>query len=173
MLVVLWAFYPLWLLAGWVDYRDRGRSELAWPHGAREAALQLAMLVQVGLGLAAVLAFQASYLLLVVLLVLAMAYLVTSSLNPRWVDGPRTGALVRHLRTLFEALPLLALALFIADILPDLDRLPVPAWSLDWRLPPLPPGVWAAVFLPAAVFAIGPGLAELRRALRARDSQPA
>jgi hypothetical protein len=174
VLVVLLAFYPLWLLAGWLDYRDHRRNETASPHGAREAALHLAMLVQVGLGLAAALAFLPSYLLLWVLLGLAMAYLVTTSLNPRWVDGRRrTGVMARLLHTLFEALPLLALALFIADNLPRLDRIAAPAWALAWRSPPLPPGVWLAVFLPAAIFAIGPGLAELRRALRARDTQPA
>jgi hypothetical protein len=174
VLLVLCAFYPVWLLAGWLDYRDHRRKETAPPHGAREAALHLAMLVQVGIGLAATLAYLPSYVLLLVLLVLAMAYLVTTSLTPRWVDGRRrTGVLARLQNTLFEALPLLALALFIADTLPRLDRLATPAWTLVWRSPPLPPAVWLAVFLPAAIFAVGPGLAELRRALRARDTQAA
>ena len=174
VLVVLWAFYPLWLLAGWLDYRDHRRNEMASPHGAREAALHLAMLVQVAVGIAAALAFLPSYLLLLILLLLAMAYLVTTSLNPRWVDGRRrTGPLARALHTLFEALPLLGLALFIADNLPRLDLLATPGWTLDWRSPPLPPGLWLAVFLPGAMFAVGPGLVELRRALRARATQPA
>jgi hypothetical protein len=115
VLLVLCAFYPVWLLAGWLDYRDHRRKETAPPHGAREAALHLAMLVQVGIGLAATLAYLPSYVLLLVLLVLAMAYLVTTSLTPRWVDGRRrTGVLARLQNTLFEALPLLALALFTA-----------------------------------------------------------
>jgi hypothetical protein len=174
VLVVLWAFYPLWLLAGWLDYRDHRRDDLASPHGARAAALHLAMLVQVAIGLAAALAFQPSHALMLLLLVLAMAYLATTSTNPRWFVGRRrSGALVRHMHTLFEALPLLALALFIADKLPRLDLLASPRWALDLRSPPLPAGLWMAVFLPAAVFAIGPGLVELRRAQRARDTQPA
>lgn len=174
VLVFLWAFYLLWLLAGWFDYRGHRRHEVASAHGAREAALHLAMLVQAVAGVAAALAFVPSYAMLLILLVLAMAYLVTTSFNPRWTDGRRhAGALARHLHSLFEALPLLALALFIADILPRLDRPAAPAWTLDWRTPPLPVGLWLAVFLPAALFAIGPGLVELRRAQRARATQPA
>jgi hypothetical protein len=173
VLVVLWAFYPLWLLAGWLDYRDHRRDETASPQVARAAALHLAMLVQAAIGLAAALAFLPSASLMLILLVLAVAYLATTSANPRRFEGrPRSGRLARHMHTLFEALPLLALALFIADNLPHLD--PIAAhWSLDLRSPPFPAGLWLAVFLPAAVFAIGPGLSELRRALRARDTQPA
>lgn len=173
--VVLWAFYPIWLLAGWLDYRDHRANEMVAATGARDAALHVLMLVLVAVGLAAALAFLPSYSLLLGLLALAMAYLATTSANPRWVDGRRrTGPLARHLHSVFEALPLLGLALFIADNLPRLDLLATPGWFLELRTPPLPAGIWAAVFLPVLAFAIGPGLAELRRAQRARDdAQPA
>lgn len=171
VLVVLWAFYPLWLLTGWLACRGPRHHAV---HGAREAALHVAMQVQAAVGLAAALAFRPSHLLLLILLVLAVAYLVTTSVSPRRSDGRRHGgALARHVHALFEALPLLALALFIADVLPRLDRLAAPGWILEWRTPPLPAGIWLAVLLPAAILAIGPGLGELRRAQRARAMQPA
>ncbi|MGH8030053.1 MAG: hypothetical protein ACREO3_08975, partial [Arenimonas sp.] len=169
VLVVLWAFYPLWLVAGWFDYRHHRYCSLARRGGVREAALHLSMLVLVTLGLVATLAWLPTYALMVLLLALALAYLAAASSNPRWVDGgARTRRFSRHVSALFEFLPLFALALFLAEHWPRLDLLAYSDWTLEWRTPALPAGLWAAVFVPVAAFAIGPGLAELRRAWRAR-----
>src|SRR3546814_6519094 len=45
-LMVLWTFYPLWLAAGWLDYRSPRAGAAGRSHGVREAVLHLAMLVQ-------------------------------------------------------------------------------------------------------------------------------
>ena len=174
VLVVLWTFYPLWLAAGWFDYRYHRTGPAGHCHRVREAALHLAMLVQVTAGVAATLAWLPSYSLLLGLLGLALAYLATLGSSPRRVDGgARAGRFARHLGAAFEFMPLFGLALYLAEHWPRLDLLVQPIWTLHWRSPPLPAGVWVAVFLPAIAFAIGPGMAELRRAWLARPARPA
>jgi hypothetical protein len=172
VLVVLWAFYPLWLVAGWLDYRQHSGSDAGRMGGVREAALHLAMLLIVALGIAATLAWLPSYTLLLGLVALALGYMATTTANPRWVDsGARVGPVSRLASRLFEFLPALALALYMAEHWPRLDLLATPGWVLAWRDPALPAGVWLGVFVPLTAFAIAPGLAELRRAWLARPVQ--
>ena len=172
VLVVLWMFYPLWLTAGWLDYRYRREGSARRSNGVREAVLHLAMLLQVTLGLAATLAWLPSYPLMLGLLALALAYFATSSSSRRTIDDDaRAGRLERHLGALVEFMPLFGLGLYFAQHWPRLDDLGQPAWTLEWRSPPLPASVWLAVFLPVIVVAIAPGLAQLRRAWLARPAQ--
>jgi len=174
VLVVLWAFYPLWLGAGWLDYRQHRGSDASRTGGVREAAMHLAMLLLVAIGLAATLAWLPSYTVMLGLSALALGYMALATANPRWVDHATRGGLVSLvISRLFEFLPLLGLALYLAEHWPRLDLLAMSGWDLTWREPPLPPGIWIGVFLPAIAFAIGPGLIELRRAWLARPVQPA
>jgi hypothetical protein len=169
VLWVLWAFYPLWLLAGWLDYRQHRGSDASRHGGVREAALHLAMLVMVAVGLAAALAWLPSYTVMVSLVALVLGYLAAAVANPRWVDrGTRTGTIAHLMGRLFEFLPPLGVALYLAEHWPRLDLLAASGWDLTLREPPLPAGIWVGVFLPVIAFAIGPGLAELRRAWLAR-----
>lgn len=173
VLVVLWAFYLLWLAAGWVDYRqhrfDAGRSV-----AVHEAALHLAMLLLVAMGLATTLAWLPSYTVMLCLASMALGYLALATSMPRWVEvGSRAGVVTRTASRLFEGLPLVAMALYLAEQMPRLDLLAASGWDLTWRLPALPAGTWIGVFLPVLAFAIAPGLAVLRRAWLARPAQPA
>src|SRR5687767_5063993 len=130
VLLVLWTFYPLWLAAGWLDYRYHRAGAAGRGNGVREAALHLAMGVQVTVGLAATLAWLPSYPLLLGLLALALGYLATTSSNPRWVDdGARAGRYARHLSAAFEFMPLFGLALYLAEHWPRLDLLAQPVWT--------------------------------------------
>jgi hypothetical protein len=172
VLVVLWTFYPLWLAAGWLDYRHHRAGSVRRSNGVREAVLHLAMLLQVTAGLAATLAWLPSYPLMLGLLALALAYFATTSSSPRSVeDGTRDARTARYAGALFEFMPLFGLGLYFAEHGPRLEQLARPAWTLEWRTPALPAAVWLAVFLPVLAVAIAPGLAELRRAWLARPAQ--
>ena len=168
LIALLWSFYPLWLAAGWFDYHCHRRTDLPHTTGLREARLHLLMLAQVGSGLLLTLACAPSPLLLAVLLALAIAHLLTSVADTRRADGRRRiGVLEQHVHGFLDVLPLLGLALYLALHAEAFDAAGAGAWTLRWRDPNLPAGVWAAVLAPAAVFAIAPGIVEYLRAWRA------
>jgi hypothetical protein len=164
----------LWLAAGWLDYRCHDRTDLPRTSGVREAALHMAMLAQVGVGLLAALALAPTLGLLAVLLALGVVHLLTSVADTRRADGRRRiGILEQHVHGFLDVLPLLGLALYVALHWPDPADLARADWALRWRTPPLPLAVWLAVLLPAAPFALWPGFVEFRRAWRARRAVPA
>jgi hypothetical protein len=168
---LLWAFFPLWLLAGWLDYRCHRATDLAHTSGLRESAYHLAMLAQVGLGLLAAMALAPTHALLLGLVALAVVHLATAVADTRWADGRRRiGVLEQHVHGFLDVLPLLGLALFLAINWPRPADLADADWSLRWRSPPLPLATWLLVLAPATVFAVVPGIAEFVRAWRARHA---
>jgi hypothetical protein len=165
---LLWAFYPPWLLAGWLDFRCHRRTDLAHTSGVRESAYHLAMLVQVGAGLVAALALAPTHALLLGLVLLAVVHGLIAVADTRWADGRRRiGVLEQHVHGLLDVLPLLGLALYLVMHWPQPEQLAAADWSLRWRDPPLSATTWLLVLVPAALFAVWPGVAEFVRARRA------
>ena len=165
LVALLWLAWPLWLAAGWLDYR--GGSELA--ASPRAAAWHLALLAPVGLGLLAALALAPTHSVLLGLAALATLHLLAAVTDTRRALGRgRAGVLERHVHSLFDLLPLLGLALYVALHWSGNVDLAQADWSVRLREPALPLHAWIAVLAPALALAAWPGWMELRRARRAR-----
>jgi hypothetical protein len=169
LVVLLWLFYPLWLAAGWLDYRCHRLTDLPRTSGLPEAAWHMVMMGQVGVGLLAALALAPSHAVLLGLVALGVLHLLASVADTRRADGRRrVGVLEQHVHSFLDVLPLLGLALYVALHWPGTGDLARADWSLRLREPALPAGVWIAVLAPALAFAVLPGWMEFRRAWQAR-----
>jgi hypothetical protein len=173
---MLWALYPLWLAAGWLDYRCHRATDLPHASGVAESALHLAMLVEVGAGLLAPLLLEVTGAVLAGMWGLVVLHFATSIADTRVADGRRRiGVLEQHVHGVLDMMPLMGTA--IATVLHwDAVRAALSgapgAFALRWRDPPLSGWVLAAVLVPAVAFAIVPGVREFAAARRAARMAP-
>jgi hypothetical protein len=166
LIALLWALYPLWLAAGWYDHHGPRRPG-AQPD-LQDASLHLLMLAEVGLALLLALAFEPSRALVAWLLALAVAHLLTAVADTRRADRRRrAGDFARHVHGFLDALPLLALAVYVVLHASELDGALLSGWAMQVRVPALPPEMWAAAVAPTLLFAVVPGAFAFGRAWRA------
>lgn len=160
--LLVWAFYPLWLVAGLIDYLFHRRTRIERTSGRREAWLHLAQFAVLGIALGAVAGLHMNRLAFALLTVCVVAHSALAHADIAFTEGRRAIApLEQQVHGYMEVLPVTALA--ILAVL-HWETLSIQDWN--WRAKPAPgAGAWALVgsYL---VLAGVPILEELLRCLR-------
>jgi hypothetical protein len=140
--LLVWALYPLWLVAGFIDYVFHRRTRIDRTSGPPEAWLHVAQFAALGIAAAAVAGLHMNRLTFALLTVCVAAHSAMAYADVAFTDGRRYIApLEQQVHGYMEVLPVAALA--ILAVL-HWERLSIPDWS--WRANPAPgPGAWAFV----------------------------
>lgn len=174
--ILLYLVFPLWVLAGLLDWTCHRRTGIERTSGLKENLLHLLMTAEVGLGMLAValLEIDAAVLLLVLMVFLVHELTVYWDLH---YSTPLRPVLPfeQMVHSVMEMLPLLSLAL-LASMQWDQARAlfglgPAAAdFSLRLKSDPLPPAYLAGALAAAVVFNGVPLLEETWRCWKARRS---
>jgi hypothetical protein len=128
--LVLFGFYPLWLLAGAADYLCHRRSTIERTSGVQESWLHVAQFVCMMLIVSGLAVFAARGVALTVLLLLVIAHTALSYIDVRYTQPKRLiSPTEQHAHALLDVLPFVAVA-----VLAVLDSQAVPGY---WRQPAL------------------------------------
>ena len=181
---LVWGFigyvlFPIWLLAGVLDYWLHQRTNIAATAGPRESRLHLAQTLQVGIPVLIVLFLDLNLLTLSLLVAAAVAHTITSYWDIRYASQRRT---ILPLEQVVHAF-MLTLPIFVTTLLlimrwstvqaPTAPGVGTGAWELQWRDPPWEPGVIVTVLVASFLFGMLPALAEYWQVTRASGRAPA
>lgn len=174
---LLYGLMPLWLLAGLGDWLCHRLARIELTAGPYESVLHLLMVLEIGLGLGAVLLLEVDAAVLAIALAACIAHEITVWIDLRFADRQRHIPVPEQwVHSLQLVLPWVGLAgvalLHPAQALALVGLGSEPAdWSLHWKqTAALSPRYLAALGI-AAVLAIGlPFVEELWRGMRARRS---
>ncbi|MES3002217.1 MAG: diguanylate cyclase [Pseudomonadota bacterium] len=172
--ILMYLVFPLWVVAGFVDWACHRRTDIAHTSGLRENLLHLLMFAEIGVGMLAVALLEVNA---AVLLIVTLVFIV-HELTVYWdlhYTSPlrRIGPFEQMVHSFLELLPLLSLALLAVMAWPQALALVgagnVPAdWTLRPKSDPLPGSYLVAGFLAAALFNGLPLLQETWSCLKAR-----
>lgn len=174
-----YVLFPLWLLAGLVDYWTHQRSDIAVTAGVRESVLHLLQTMQVGIPVLVVLFLDLTLATLAVIVAFAVAHTVTAYGDIRYASAYREILpLEQVVHAALITLPLFATVVLVILHWPVVhtptgllaDGSGYPQWR--WRDPPWPRRLVAMVLVASVLFGLLPGLAEFRQGVRARREAP-
>jgi len=168
--VLAWLVYPLWLLAGVLDFLCHRAAGIERSAGTAESRWHLVQLALVGLPIVLALFVEISALLLAITLACVLLHTLAAYADTRVASAHRAiPPFEQHVHAALDALP--AVAFGILAVLHPQQSLALLGgdggdWTLQLRAPPLPPALVAAVLASAALFAVAPALWEWRRCRR-------
>ncbi|MGX5730792.1 hypothetical protein ACWKWK_09695 [Pseudoxanthomonas beigongshangi] len=166
-----WAYagYILWLCAGLADFTLHWREDLAHTSGWAESRLHLLQLGLMGAGVLSWLYLQPSWLVLLLLALLAAVHAVAGYHDTR-IAYPlrRIGPLEQHVHSVLDMAPWFAVVALAGFVMTDAERAGAMDWHLALREPWPAPGLQMRMLLPAGVLVVVPALIESRAAWRAR-----
>lgn len=170
-----YVLFPLWLLCGMADYAVHRRTSIETTSGTHESLLHLLQTAEVALPALLLLFLEVNALVLLLMALGVAAHSWTTWRDLRYADARREITPFEQLvHSLLFSLPLFALALVAVLHWPQARALfdpgdgPAQAWRLAWKSPAFEAWIIAAVLAASLLFAVLPGLAELRATLRAR-----
>jgi hypothetical protein len=141
--------FPLWVAAGFGDYCCHRLSRIEQTTGRIESSLHAVQYLQVVAGVALVLYFDVTSLVLALTIALALAHLVTGYLDIAYTTGRRyISPPEQHAHSYMEALPLVATALVVIlywDAFASIFNGEPDSWTLTRRQQPLPAAALGAV----------------------------
>jgi hypothetical protein len=176
--LLLHAVLPLWMLAGFGDWLCHRVQRIEHTTGVKESLMHLALIGEMGIGVAAALLLQVNAAVLVLLLACCVAHELTtwwdlayaSSVRripvvEQWVHSvqlaiPWVGWFTLAVIHRDQALPILGLG----DAAPD--------WHWHWKDPPLPARDIVAAFAGAACVVVAPFVQEWWRCMRTPVRRP-
>jgi len=160
--LLLWVIYPIWLIAGAVDWLCHRATRIETTSGSTESWLHLAQFLSLAAFLAAALLLPFSAIALIATLAAVLVHTVLSYIDVRFTIGRRhISALEQHVHGFMDVLPWVACALWIVMNLHG-DSAYANAWHMDAR------GT-LILFGSYTVLAGAPVVIELRRTLRTRS----
>jgi hypothetical protein len=161
--LLLWVIYPIWLIAGAVDWFCHRATHIESTSGSTESWLHVAQFLSLAAFLATALLFPFGTVSFVATFAAVLAHTLLSYIDVRFTLGRRhISALEQHVHGFMDVLPWVAWALWIVMNLQG-DSPQVSAWHMDDRGTLLMLGSYA-------VLAGAPVLVELRRTLRTRSA---
>lgn len=172
-LYLMYFLVPLWLLAGFADWWCHRRTGIEHTSGARESALHLVMLGEMGVPALLVLFFEVDALVLTIAVVAFVLHEFTALWDVSYAARRRrVTPFEQHVHSFLELIPLMAISCLVflhRDQLEWLWRDDATAadWRLQAKMQPLPRLYIATVLAAIAVFQIAPYVEELWRGLRA------
>ena len=169
-----YVIFPLWLLAGLVDYALHQRTSIATTSGAPESRLHFVQTLEVGLPVLLVLFFELNLLVLALVVAAAVAHTITAYWDLSYVSSRRVILPFEQVVHAFLfTLPLFATALLVLLHWSTASAATPGAgdWGLSLRDPPWPTAVIVAVLGASLLFGLLPGLAEWWQAHRVAQAQ--
>ena len=172
--LLLYLLLPVWLVAGFGDWLCHRLQRIEHTTGLKESLLHLAMLAELGVGIAAVLLLEVDAAVLALLVACCVAHELTTwwdlayassvrriPVAEQWVHSvqlvlPWTGLISLMVIHRDQALAMVGLGHAPAD------------WSLRWKQPPLPASHLVALAAAATLIELIPFAQECRRCLRQR-----
>ena len=165
-----YVIFPLWLVAGVLDYWTHQRTSIAHTAGPRESRLHLAQTVQVGLPVLVVLFLELNLLALALLVAAAVAHTLTAYWDVHYASQHRVILPIEQVvHSFLFTLPLFATALLLVMHWPVLQT--PGEWALRLRDPPWDTRVITAVLASSLLLAIVPALAEWWQVRSARGGE--
>ncbi len=169
-----YAIFPLWLLAGLVDYWLHQRTSLATTSGAPESRLHFVQTLEVGVPVLLVLFFELNLLALAVIVAATVAHTFTAYWDLSYASERRVILPFEQVVHAFLfTLPIFATVLLVVLHWPAAGAptaLGAPAggpWGLRLRAAPWPWELVTFVLVASFLFGLLPGLVEWRQAARA------
>lgn len=166
-----YVIFPLWLLAGLVDYWLHQRTSLATTSGTPESRLHFVQTLEVGLPVVLVLFFEMNLLALAIVVCAAVAHTITAWWDVRYAASRRVILPFEQIVHAFMfTLPLFSTALLLVLHWPVAGAPGVggrESWSLRLREDAWPWEVVVLVLVASLLFGLLPGLMEWWRAHRA------
>jgi hypothetical protein len=147
--LLLYAVFPLWIAAGFVDYCCHRVTRIDRTTGRVESLLHAVQYLQVVGGMALSIFLEGTSLVLVLVIALALLHLATGFVDIAYTTGRRLiSPTEQHVHSYMEVLPLAATAVLVI-----LHWSPFAAvfngdgasWTMTRRQPPLPAGAVAAI----------------------------
>jgi hypothetical protein len=141
--LVIYGFYPLWLIAGAVDYFCHRHSAIHATSGIKESHLHVAQFVCIALIIGVMAKFSVHGAILVLLALLVSAHTFLSYVDVRFTQPRRYISVVeQHAHGFLDVLPLVAVAVIaVADLQTatgegwvNLRQPALASWQLSWLL---------------------------------------
>lgn len=168
---LMFGVVPAWLVAGFADYLCHRRARIESTSGLRESLMHALQLAEVGLPMLAVLFFEVTGAILLLLVVAVILHQATAAWDVRYANATRTvSPLEQHVHGVLEMAPIVATSLLAILHPAELRSLLTaqPVFAVAWRDPPLPPAYLAAVLTAVVALGIVPYAEELWRTARGR-----
>jgi hypothetical protein len=161
--ILLYAVFPLWLLACAGDWICHRRSHIEKTSGVRESALHLLLYVQVVIAVLPALFLEITAAVLTIAGVMVLAHLACSVWDTSYSQPRRhISPLEQHVHAFQDLLPAFYFTLLLAL---HWNAVEDPEWRFALREPPLRSGVIAAVLV-ALALGLAASLEELVRCRR-------
>jgi hypothetical protein len=167
--LVIYGFYPLWLLAGAADYLCHRRTHIERTAGVHESWLHIAQFVTIVLIAAGLALFAARGAVLFALVVLVVVHTALSYVDVRYTQPRRfISPAEQHAHAFMDVLPLAAVA--VIAVLDSEAALDSQAATL-WRQPALTPMQLTALLGSLLVLGGIPVVEEMLRTRRASTQE--
>jgi hypothetical protein len=135
--LLLYALFPLWLVAGIADYLCHRRTAIEHTSGARENTLHVVQALEVGLALFAGLFLEINALVLTLLILLVAAHSLTAYWDVAYTAPRRLiSPFEQHVHSYLEIIPVAAVGIVAAL---HWEALAAPSFALRFKVQPLPP----------------------------------
>ena len=168
---LLYVVFPVWVLAGFVDYLCHRATDIAHTSGAKESYAHLAQWTQIAAAVVIGLAFEINATVLLLLAALVVIHALTGAWDVSFTITRRyISALEQHAHSYMETAPFIAFGIVVLlhwNVVTSLWQLGELDFALMWRvvLPPTAALAIVAVGMAAGIAAI---LEELWRTMNAR-----
>lgn len=131
---LVWLLYPLWLVAGGIDYFCHRQTDIEHTSGPKESAFHVAEFVAVGFIVVAAAMLEITLAVLVLMFAAACVHTVLSFVDVSYTEGRRRiTALEQHAHGVLNVLPFIVVALLAMMHWDDL----LTGGALRWRDAPL------------------------------------
>jgi hypothetical protein len=166
--LLVWGLYPVWLLAGAVDYLCHRQTDIEHTSGTQESWLHLLQFISLLIAFAAAALMNVSLLVFGIMIALVLAHSVLAHIDVSYTDGRRHISPIEQLvHGFMDVLPLVAVALIGVLHWPEITASPdSPIFSL--RPPDLGRTLLVGSF---AVLSGVPIIEELARTYRHRGER--
>jgi hypothetical protein len=164
--LLIGVFYPLWLIAGLIDYICHRRSDIAHSSGSTESWLHVAQFASLGLTLSLAALLAITPLAFTLLAGLVVIHTILSFIDVSYTEGRRyISPLEQHAHGFMDVLPIVGVCLIGVMNWNELQASP---WTLKWKQPPIPGLQGVALIGSYFILAGVPIFEELLRTLRSK-----
>ncbi len=161
--VLLWGFYPLWLMAGAADYLCHRQTDIEHTSGARESYFHVLQFLCLLLAFSAAVLMRVNTLVFALMVVAVLSHSLLTYLDVSYTDGRRyVSPVEQQVHSFMDTLPLTATVLFGVLHWPEIRAgITSPALALQ-------PSLGVGQVLLVASFAVLAGVPILEELVRTR-----
>jgi len=166
--LLLYVIYPLWLIAGAIDYWCHRRTNIVATSGVVESLLHIAQFATIAIVFAMAVLLQPTMAMIVVIGLVSVLHLVLSYIDVAYTQRKRyISPLEQHAHGFLDVLPIIAVCVLAILALSD----PTAGTGFITRLHDVQAGVLAWLLGSFAIIAGGPVIEEFLRTANGASSQ--